>query len=50
LEKVDPQLKFSVSSKKRGLVIASSLLPKWIFFCEKRNDFTEKNNGLIETS
>jgi hypothetical protein len=52
LEKVDPQLKFSVSSKKEVWSFASSFLPKWILFSVKNKEkyFTEKYNGLIETS
>ena len=46
LEKVDPQLKISVSSKKVWSLLVVCVLARWIsvffFFHEKKNDFTEK--------
>jgi predicted P-loop ATPase len=52
LEKVDPQLKFSVSSKKEVWSLLVAFYQNGFFFSVKNKEkyFTEKYNGLIETS
>jgi len=51
LEKVDPQLKFSVSSKKEVWSLLVAFYQNGFFFPVKKKMISQKkNNGLIETS